>query len=71
MHGLAGGEHPRSLAAHPVSEGFVLGDARLGLVEVLPGNAELAAVALEGEGEKLDSVGAADTALLLPTARMP
>ena len=139
MHCLAGGERPRSLAAHTVGEGFVLGDAqlhesggpraavlpalpdthpdatadpfvqvveealdghqpkvpypalevstkfgaplgkrnppaalrdladaRLELVEILPGNAELAAVALEGEAEKLDSVGAADTALLLP-----
>ena len=43
-----------------------LADARLELVEILPGDAELAAVALEGEAEKLDSVGATDTALLLP-----
>jgi hypothetical protein len=35
------------------------------LVQILPGNAELAAVALEGEAEELDSVSATDTALLL------
>jgi hypothetical protein len=42
-----------------------LTDARLELVEVLPGNAELAAVALEDEAVELDSVGATEAALLL------
>ena len=42
-----------------------LTDARLELVEILPGHAELAAVALEGEAEELDSVSATDSALLL------
>jgi len=50
---------------NPATASRDLADARLELVEILPGNAELAAVALEGEAEKLDSVGAADTALLL------
>jgi hypothetical protein len=36
-----------------------IADARLELVEILPGNAELTAVALEHEAEELDSVGAA------------
>jgi hypothetical protein len=41
-------------------------DARRELVEVLPGHAELAAVALEDEAEELDSVDASDAVLLLP-----
>jgi hypothetical protein len=43
-----------------------LADASFELVEILPGNAELAAVALEDEAEELDSVGATNAALLLP-----
>jgi len=42
-----------------------LADTRLELVEVLPGHAELAAVALELEAEELDSVSATEAALLL------
>src|SRR5450759_1132157 len=40
-------------------------DAGGELVEVLPGDANLAAVALEDEAEKLDAVGATGAALLL------
>jgi hypothetical protein len=42
-----------------------LADTRFELVEVLPGHAELAAVALELEAEELDSVRATEAALLL------
>ena len=43
-----------------------LADTRLELVEVLPGHAELAAVAREDKAEELDSVGATEAALLRP-----
>ena len=39
-------------------------NARFELVEILPGNANLAAVALEDEAEKFDAVGTTDPALL-------